>query len=468
MSKLKFFLVLNTGGVWGDEPDGNDDVIVFRSTEQTADGKWFIKQPAMRKLSASEKFAATLKKGDLLVTKSSGSPLHIGKTTLVDDKIAALKPCYSNFMQRLRVDEQRAIPRYIWYQLNSEWSREQLSLLSNSTTGLANLNGGILGEMSVRLPLLIEQRQIATYLNRETAKIDKLIAKQQKLIKLLQEKRQAVISQAVTKGLDPTVKMKDSGVEWLGEVPDHWVVSKIKFVKAGYSNSFVDGPFGSNLKSEHFIDDGDAYVIESNFATTGKINFNKLKTISDNHFQTISRSQAFSGSIVIAKIGARFGSASILPPLDKKAVVSGNSLKLDVDGKRTSNNWIEKQLKFLKWSGQIDLLVNGSAQPALSLGGMNQLSVLIPPISEQELILSHLEFFGGKIDALIKKCECSIELLKEHRQALITAAVTGKIDVRGFVTDEEVAALDADPVLKTTEEDLESEVAEADYITEEE
>ena len=203
VSPFKWLLDRNDGGVWGDDPDGVDDTLVLRSTEQTVDGRWRLDSAATRKLSATERAAALLESGDLVVTKSSGSSLHIGKTTLVTDEIAQMGCCYSNFMQRLRMKPSFS-PLLAWYILNNDIARLQFDLLSNSTTGLANLNGTMIGQIMLAIPPVEEQTAIATFLDHETAKIDALVAEQEKLITLLQEKRQAVISHAVTKGLNPT------------------------------------------------------------------------------------------------------------------------------------------------------------------------------------------------------------------------------------------------------------------------
>ena len=226
---FKWEIVSNDGGVWGDDPDGESDTIVLRSTEQTMDGRWRLDDPAPRKLSPSDRSAALLLAGDLLVTKSSGSSLHIGKTTLVTPEITAMGCCYSNFMQRVRM-RTSYLPKLAWYLLNSELARAQFGFLSNSTTGLANLNGAMIGEIIVPVPPVQEQEGIVTFLDRETGKIDALVEEQRRLIELLKEKRQAVISHAVTKGLDPTAPMKDSGVEWLGEVPAHWDIVPLRWL----------------------------------------------------------------------------------------------------------------------------------------------------------------------------------------------------------------------------------------------
>ncbi len=281
------------------------------------------------------------------------------------------------------------------------------------------------------LPPLSEQAQIAAFLDRETAKIDALVAEQRRLMALLKEKRQAVISDAVTRGLNPHAPMKPSGNKWLGNVPEHWIVCCLKHIKAEVKNAFVDGPFGSNLKSEHFIDDGDVYVIESNFATQGRIDTESLKTISNEHFATINRSETRGGDIVIAKIGAQYGKASILPALDRPAVVSGNSLKLTINQKSCDVKFVNWHLANLKELGVMEDIVNATAQPALSLGEMNNLPMLVPPRTEQEAIVQFLNEKLGEFDTLTTEAQRAIDLLQERRTALISAAVTGQIDVRG-------------------------------------
>jgi type I restriction enzyme, S subunit len=314
-------------------------------------------------------------------------------------------------------------------------SRPYIAALQSTTDSLRDgksITYHQFGYIPLIIPSVEEQQQIAAFLDHETAKIDTLIEKQQRLISLLKEKRQAVISHAVTKGLNPDAPMKDSGVEWLGEVPAHWDICRLKHIKSKERNAFVDGPFGSNLKSEHFIENGDAYVIESSFATTGKIDTRNLKTISNTHFETIKRSSTVEGDIIIAKIGARYGNSSILPKLNKKAVVSGNSLKLTVDNKRMAVEYVNELLHVIKDRDVMDDSVNVTAQPALSLGGLNNIPFFKVPLAEQLDIAGYLKEIKKTYDSLIEKTQYSIHLSKERRTALISATVTGKIDVRNW------------------------------------
>lgn len=322
-------------------------------------------------------------------------------------------------------------PYFLLNYLRSDSFRKSVQLSWTFGTQ-QNIGMNTLENLTVCFPPFEEQQKIANFLDHETAKIDTLIAKQEKLIELLKEKRQAVISHAVTKGLNPDAPMKDSGVEWLGEVPEHWVVCCLKHIKGEDKGSFVDGPFGSNLKSEHFVDNGDVYVIESNFATTGLLDTTKLKTISTEHFETISRSETTEGAIIIAKIGARYGMNSVMPALDKKAVVSGNSLSLKINDKAMDVQYCHHLLTHLKQEGAMDDGVNVTAQPALSLGQLNNLPFLRPSKEEQQAIVNFVQQQEKSLSSLILNAEKMIELSRERKTALISAAVTGKIDVRDW------------------------------------
>lgn len=201
VAPFKWQIDRNDGGVWGDDPDGINDTIVLRSTEQSVNGHWKLDDPAPRKLSKSEINSALLVEGDLLLTKSSGSSLHIGKTTLVTAEIEAMRCCCSNFMQRIRTAK-TFTPELAWYLLNNDLARLQFDVLSNSSTGLANLNGTMVGQIIVPVAPIPEQIQIASFVDRECGKLDALQAKQERLIELLKERRSALISAAVTWKID--------------------------------------------------------------------------------------------------------------------------------------------------------------------------------------------------------------------------------------------------------------------------
>ena len=368
------------------------------------------------------------RRGDLLLTIVG----TIGRACiyLEDEPIAFQRSvCFIRLATTVR-------PGLAYYATQSKFFHEQLQSKSKSSAQAGIYMGDVAAASIVYPTELNEQDRIIKFLDVEVAKIDDLIEEQRRLIELLKEKRQAVISHAVTKGLSSNERMKYSGFEWIGSIPTDWQMKRLKHVKALSSNSFVDGPFGSNLKSEHFIDNGEVYVIESNFATQGQLEMADLKKISMAHFSTIVRSEAKEGDIIIAKIGAQFGKASLLPHIDRKAVVSGNSLKLTVNSTICSNQWALYMLRLSKDQGEIDLLSNGSAQPAVSLGALNNIPFVLPPMSEQGQIVSYLSAITAKIGNLIHQTCLTVCLLQERRSALISAAVTGKIDVRNYTPKE--------------------------------
>ena len=198
--RLKSRLVKNESGIWNDRHNTHG-TIVLRSTEQTISGGWRIENPARLVLSPEERETYLLQVGDLLVTKSSGSPDHIGKTSLVTEEIASLACAFSNFMQRLRVDKDTH-PKLIWYYLNSPVGREQLIFQSTTTTGLGNLNGKMLGNCIIAIPPLAEQGAIVEYLDAQTARIDAAIAAIRRTVALLGEYRERLVADVVTGKVD--------------------------------------------------------------------------------------------------------------------------------------------------------------------------------------------------------------------------------------------------------------------------
>ena len=254
------------------------------------------------------------------------------------------------------------------------------------------------------VPSIDEQRTIATFLDHETAKIDALVSEQEKLIELLKEKRQAVISHAVTKGLDPNVKMKDSGVEWLGDVPEGWVVCALKRI--------ADFRSGESITSEDIETEG-IYPV---FGGNGLRGFTENYT-HEGTYVLIGRQGALCGNINYAsdKFWASEHAIVVSPRLELQPFWFGEML-------RTMN---------------LNQYSISAAQPGLSVETICNLFAPIPPLHEQQAIATFLDHETAKIDTLIEEAQKAIELMKERRTALISAAVTGKIDVRGYRPAEE-------------------------------
>lgn len=424
VSPIKWQIEKVSGGAWGQDPNGVEDTFVLRSTEQTHDGEWKIEDPASRRLSPQEAESTLLKEDDLLMTKSSGSSLHIGKTTIVTGEIAKLRCGYSNFMQRIRIKEDY-IARFYWYIFNNELARKQLDYLSSSTTGLANLNATVIGEIICSNPPKVEQEKIVYFLDHETAKIDTLIDKQQQLIQLLKEKRQAVISHAVTKGLNPNAPMRDSGVEWLGEVPEHWEVKRLRYLGTCQNGINIGAEyFGSGFP---FVSYGDAYKNEV-LPEYGS------GLVESTEQDRISYS-VHVGDVIFTRTSEtveEIGLSSVCLKAIKDATFAGFLIRFRPNTGELypcfSKYYFRNILMRTFFIKEMNLVTRAS----LSQDLLKKLPVPLPPVSEQIEIAEFLDKKSAIFEKLTKNAEAAIELMKERRTALISAAVTGKIDVRDW------------------------------------
>lgn len=386
-------------------------------------------------------------KGDILLGKAAST----GKVAIV--RTTRTFSIWSP-LALIKLDKLKACPDYVWYSMGAKFFQAEIDDYCTSNTQ-KNISMDDIPRLPLFIPPLSEQRQIAAYLNRETAKIDKLIAKQQMLIKLLQEKRQAVISQAVTKGLDPNVKMKDSGVEWLGQVPEHWTQLSIR-----HMTQILRGKFTHRPRNDPAFYDGDFPFIQTGDITKADKYITSYKQTLNEKGAAVSR-QFPSGTLVMA-IAANIGDVGII----NFSAYFPDSIVGLVPRDRTNIDFLFYLMQALKPS----LIQNATVSTQMNLNAdqIARIAVVCPPLHEQIEIVKFVEANLNLFNRLSDKAQNAQNLLQEHRQALITAAVTGKIDVRGLVTDEEVAALDAEPEVETTEEDLTSEVLEDTYITEEE
>jgi len=292
----------------------------------------------------------------------------------------------------------------------------------------ASISQGSLKSIRIAIPPLDEQKKISRFLQRETAKIDALIAEQQRLIELLQEKRQAVISHAVTKGLNPNAPMKDSGVEWLGEVPEHWSVSRLgRYAKAKGGAGFPDEYQGNT-------EDGIPFLKVANLGS----NHSRNQTEGYQHSVTEETARKLGaevfpcGTVVFAKVGA----ALLLERykrLEQDSCLDNNMMALRNDEKVINNEYLRLSLSTIR----LARVVNPGAVPSINASQVHSFTLAIPPIEEQTEICFYLTNALKGIDHLYNEVKQAIALLQERRSALISAAVTGQIDVRGLVEAEE-------------------------------
>lgn len=348
-------------------------------------------------ISKSEQKSLLLKKGDALVSEGG----DVGRTSIWNGE---LDICYfQNSVNRVRSRKGNS-NRFLYYWIFAVKEKGFIDILCNKST-ISHFTAEKVQALPVAFPSESEQQAIATFLDRETAKLDTLISKQERLIELLQEKRQAVISHAVIKGLDPDVPMKDSGIEWLGEVPEHWVVRKLKYGLRLLSDKSGERENTVGLEN---IEGWSGKFIETDSEFEGDgIKFNKGDIL-------FGKLRPYLAKVYLAEFsGEAVGDFHVMRP------------QSDVIGRFAQYQMLNRDFISI-----VDGSTFGAKMPRASWEFVGSMLVTIPPLAEQEKIAKYLDEQTKTIELLINKARQSIDLAKEHRTALISAAVTGKIDVR--------------------------------------
>lgn len=341
-----------------------------------------------------------VKKGDILIIwdgSNSGEVI-----------MSKIKGILSSTMNKINIMSQINKKYFYYYLINSE------QYIKNNRTGMGipHVNSEIFNNLFVLMPKLKEQKVIADFLDQETDRINKLIDKKERLIELLEEKRQAMISETVTKGLDPDVEMKDSGVEWLGKIPEHWSKVKGRYVLKivnGYSPqeiSMINDGF-DYFKVDDLNQAGDGFFLNG---SKKKIKGEKNKLIKPQIILIPKRGEAiYTNKVRIAKNECSFDT---------------NIMGL----KSKEKNEIE-YLGYVLKTRKLDDVADVSSIPQINNKHINNLYIPIPPFDEQKNIIDYIKNKTKKLDSLINKIKAQISNLKEYRKTLITKAVTGKIDV---------------------------------------
>lgn len=315
--------------------------------------------------------------------------------------------------------------RFLYYRLQEESFMDIATAAMTGAGGLKRVPSDVVNGYSLAAPVIEEQRTIAAFLDYETVRIDSLIDKQQRLVELLKEKRQAVISHAVTKGLNPNAPMKDSCVEWLGQVPEHWVVLPVKHISKSVGT-------GGTPKDEYsFSESADVcWFTPGDFSGELKLSVSK-KHVTKLAVQNNDAKVYPAGSVLVIGIGATLGKVALC-----ESEFSCNQ-QINVI---QPNNKIEPS--FLTYSlgiqtEQMKLLSNASTIGIMNQEKTKQVTLAIPPLEEQSDIARYLDDSSQRFARLLSSSESQIVLLQERRTALISAAVTGKIDVSDWTSPKE-------------------------------
>ena len=285
------------------------------------------------------------------------------------------------------------------------------------------------------LPHLDEQRAIAAFLDRETERIDALVAKKRQLIERLQEYRTALITRTVTRGLppdaaraaglDPSPRLKPSGVEWLGDVPEHWEVKRLKRISPSVGVGVVVNP------STYVSEEGVPFLLGRNvaeFAIDGRGAHRVPPEVSDG---ALAKSRLAEGDLVVVRVGEPGVAAVATKELEGANCAS---MMLIRRGPESLSEWLAYGFNSHVGRFQIERVQYGAAQKQFNIGHAVDFVFLLPPLNEQQKLVAYLDDRRKQLDELVRRAEAAIERLQEYRTALITAAVTGKIDVRESAT----------------------------------
>ena len=380
-------------GIWGNDPNGSEDLPCVRVADfDRVRLRVRLEKPTLRAIAPGERNRRLLKKGDLLLEKSGGGDLQpVGVVMLYDHDAEAV--C-SNFVARMPVSA-RCDSSYLMY-LHSHLYAIRLNVRSiKQTTGIQNLDSSsYLGE-PVSFPPLPEQAAIVRFLDHADRRIRRYIHAKQKLVKLLEEQKQVLIHQIVTRGLDPNVRLKPSGVEWLGDVPEHWEVRRLKWVtrlQRGYdlpADRRVPGPFPV-VSSGGFID-------------------------------THSESRCAGPGVVMG----RYGSTDAVFYVEQDFWPHNTSLFV-THFQGNTQKWCYYLLRSITKADH----AGKSAVPGLDRNDLFQIVVPVPPVDEQREVVRTIEVATHDLNDAISAARREIDLLREYRTRLIANVVTGKLDVR--------------------------------------
>ena len=400
-------------GDWIESPYVIDKGIPYFTTGNIGDGVFkpsdsasFISKESFEELKC--KFAYG---GDLIFSRLNAPygrscllPLSVGKCVIAVDNVI------------LRTDQCK---EFVCYVTQCPGYQKMIEGLS-AGTAMKRISRTRLGNVKIPLPPLAEQRSIATFLNKKCCAIDSLIASKQALLEKLEEYRKAVITKAVTKGLNPNVNMKDSGISWIGEIPSNWQIVKVKQVTSLVTDGAHVAP-----ETENGVYDFVSTVDIDN----DTIDFNSCLKTSESSYEYLvaTKCKPNIGDVLISKDGT-VGKTVVVKD-DRNFVVASSLVILRPKVNLVMPYFLNYALRSNIVQETLASLMHGAGLKRVSVEKNANLQIVLPPIGEQQEIISFLDEKCSAINCLISKEQETVKKLREYRSSLITAAVTGKIDV---------------------------------------
>jgi type I restriction enzyme, S subunit len=422
-SKIRFIGNLY-GGLTGkkgddfnnDENPNNKNYIPFTNIFNNT----FISKNHFQKVSFKEgETQNKVEKLDLFFLMSSEGYEDLGKNSILIEDVEELY--LNSFCKGYRVIDERINPQFLNYQLLGDIHRKLISTEGRGFTRI-NLRQDRLKDIPVLIPPLQEQKQIVAYLDTKTGLIDSLIKKKKRKIELLKEKRTSLFNEVITKGLDPSVKMKDSGIEWIGEIPEKWYLTNLRYyVKKVGSGSTPRG--GRDV----YIEQGVPFLRSQNIHFDG-IRLDKKTNISEDIHQKMSGSQVKYEDVLLNITGGSIGRCCVMD-LNIEANVNQHVSIVRTKKNKLSPHFLNYIFRSELGQNQVEYFQTGGNREGLTIENIKNFFIPIPPIKDQKVIVDYLNNHCLEIRNLIIIENKKIKKLKEYRQSLISEVVTGKIRV---------------------------------------
>lgn len=380
----------------------------------------YLSMEFLRDKTSNPTYASIDEKG--LVFVDDGDILILWDGSKAGEIVKAKKGALSSTMAKIDITDSDFESTYLNYLLQLGEKHIQENTIG---MGIPHVSGDVLKGLKMLLPPKQEQTQIAAYLDYHTQLIDTLISKKETLIQKLQEQRQAIINEAVTKGLNKNVVLKDSGIEWLGEIPEHWEITSIKNI---LDIPITDGPH----TTPKLYDEGIPFISAESIRNN-EIDFNRKRGyISEEDYELFSKKYLPKiNDIYMVKSGATTGNIGIVKTEEKFTIWSPLAV-FRAKSEKVFYEYLFYYLQSSLFKYQVELNWSYGTQQNIGMGVLSNLKISYPSVVEQQNIVSFIKNSALKIVINIEKIQTSIQKLKEYRQSLISEAVTGKIDVRDW------------------------------------
>ena len=408
--KLKYISEIDTCGLFGNEYSGDVSAKLATTAHLSMNGKWNLDKMEERFFSNNEFDKFSTKKGDIIVVKASGSSTNVvtGKAGYISDKEAGI--VFSNFLLRIRT-KKIVESKFLYYFLVSHITRMRIELMVSSTT-YPNLKVWEYISSLILLPPIKTQKIIVNFLDNKINKIDKVICKKRELVRSLNAKREAIISKAVVSGINAKNKMKPSGIEWIGDVPENWQIVPLIGIfsenkrknKNGREKNLLSLSYGNIIRKN----------IDGNFG---------LLPASFNNYQVVS-----DGDIILRLTDLQNDKKSLRVGLVQESGIITSAYTGLVMKERMSKKYIYNLLHSYDIKKVFYNLGDGVRQ-SMNFDDLKMLPIIKPPLEEQESIVNFLEKQTGRINKTIDITQRQISKLEEYRASLIYNAVTGKIKI---------------------------------------